>query len=260
VLEVLDELRLPVRAIVGTSMGAVTGAMYLAHGSGSAAIGKWREAIQLELVPPVRSIRRPLDAENKEHPLIQVARRVRNQVVVAFAINKSTVLDDKDLNRAFEFLIPDLSFAELSRPFVAVATDLETGAEIHIDSGELRTALRASSAIPGLLPSVELGGRALVDGGVVAEVPVAAARALGWPVVAVDASMDLPRLLEDDLVLDTMMRTQMMTARLLRRHQLRGATDVIRPEVGRSTWADWSRFDELVEAGRSAMRSFLAGS
>jgi len=257
VLDILDEQRLPIRGIVGTSMGALTGAMYLAFGSASAAIAKWRDAIEHELVPPVRSIRRRPGAESKEHPLIQVARRVRSQIVVAFAMNKTTVLDAKDLVTAFEFLVPDLSFSDLPCPFVAVATDLESGAEVRLDTGPLRAALLGSSAIPGLFPTVEVDGRSLVDGGVVAEVPVSAARAMAWPVVAVDASMDLPRLSDDDLVLDTMMRTQMMTARLLRRHQLKAATDVIRPEVGTATWADWERLDELVEAGRSAARRFL---
>jgi NTE family protein len=260
VLEVLDEQGLPVRGIVGTSMGAVIGAMYLAQGSGAAAIATWREAIDRKIVPPVRPVRRSRDSEEKEHPLIQVARRVRNHVVVAFAMHKSTVLDDEDMVSAFEFLVPELDFADLPCPFVAVATDLENGAEVRLDTGELRVALKASSAIPGLLPSVEVAGRPLVDGGVVADVPVAAARSIGWPVVAVDVSMDLPQLSEDDLVLDTMMRTQMMTARLLRRHHMRGATDVIRPEVGTTTWADWNRFDELVEAGRTATRRFLGSS
>ena len=61
----------------------------------------------------------------------------------------------------------------------------------------------------------------------------------------------------DDLVLDTMMRTQMMTARLLRNRQLGAATYVIRPEVGAARWAEWNRFDEFVELGRVATRRFL---
>ena len=91
----------------------------------------------------------------------------------------------------------------------------------------------------------------------VAEVPTIAARAEGWPVVAVDVSIDVPPVGEDDLVLDTMMRTQMMTARLLREQQLRTATGVIRPAVGRARWAEWQRFDEFVEVGRAASREFL---
>ena len=96
-----------------------------------------------------------------------------------------------------------------------------------------------------------------VDGGVVAEVPAVAAREEGWPVVAVDVSLNVPPIREDDLVLDTMMRTQMMTARLLRRRELRSATHIIRPGVGDARWAEWNRFDEFIDAGRKATLEFL---
>ena len=257
VLQVLDEADLPIRSIVGTSMGAVAGGMYLAHGSAEKSIELWREALAEGLIPSVRPMGRVPDAEAKEHPLIQVARQIRNRVVISFAMNRSTILESKDLEQALELLIPDLTFADLPRPLVVVATDLENGDEIRIREGDLRTALDASSAIPGFVPAVEIDDRLLVDGGVVAEVPAVAAREEGWPVIAVDVSLDVPPIGEDDLVLDTMMRTQMMTARLLRWRQLRSATMVIRPDVGCARWAEWSRFDEFVEAGRVATREFL---
>jgi len=257
VLQVLDEARLPIRAIVGTSMGAVVGGMYLAHGSAARAIDLWREAIEQGMIPSVRPIGRVPRADTREHPLIQVARRIRNRVVISFAMNRSTVLDDTELEQAMAFLIPDVRFSDLSQKLVVVATDLETGEEVRLRQGSLRTALDATSAIPGMVPAVELDGRRLVDGGAVAEIPVVAARDEGWPVIAVDTSMDVPPIAEDDLVLDTMWRTQMMTARLLRKRQLRSATHVIRPKVGGARWAEWHRFDEFVEAGRIATREFL---
>jgi len=257
VLQVLDEARLPVGAIVGTSMGAVVGGMYLAHGSAERAIDLWREAIEQGMIPSVRPIGRVPRADTREHPLIQVARRIRNRVVISFAMNRSTVLDDTELEQALEYLIPDVQFSDLSQKLVVVATDLETGEEVRLRKGSLRAALDATSAIPGMVPAVEVDGRQLVDGGAVAEIPAVAARDEGWPVVAVDTSMDVPPIAEDDLVLDTMWRTQMMTARLLRRRQLRSATHVIRPQVGGARWAEWHRFDEFVEAGRVATREFL---
>jgi NTE family protein len=257
VLQVLDEGRLPVGAIVGTSMGAVVGGMYLAHGSAARAIDLWREAIEQDMIPSVRPIGRVPRADTREHPLIQVARRIRNRVVISFAMNRSTVLDDTELEQAMEFLIPDVQFSDLSQKLVVVATDLETGEEVRLRQGSLRLALDATSAIPGMVPAVEVDGRRLVDGGAVAEIPVVAARDEGWPVIAVDTSMDVPPIAEDDLVLDTMWRTQMMTARLLRKRQLRSATHVIRPKVGGARWAEWHRFDEFVEAGREATREFL---
>ena len=256
-LQVLDEVQLPVRAIVGTSMGAVVGGMYLAHGSAARAIELWREAIEQGMIPSVRPIGRVPHADTREHPLIQVARRIRNRVVISFAMNRSTVLDDTELEQALEFLIPDVQFSDLSRKLVVVATDLETGEEVRLRQGSLRTALDATSAIPGMVPAVEVDGRQLVDGGAVAEIPTVAARDEGWPVIAVDTSMDVPSIAEDDLVLDTMWRTQMMTARLLRQRQLKAATHVIRPQVGEARWAEWHRFDEFVEAGRVATQEFL---
>jgi NTE family protein len=257
VLQALDQAGLSVRAIAGTSMGAVVGGMYLAYGSAARATDLWREALAQDLIPSVRPIGRVPDADAKEHPLIQVARRIRNRVVISFAMNKSTVLDDTALVQALEFLIPDLQFEDLPKPLVVVGTDLETGAEVRLRSGPIRPAMVASSAIPGMVPAVEIGGQPLVDGGVVAEVPVFAARKEGWPVIAVDVSLDVPPLKPDDLVLDTMMRTQMMTARLLRRRQLRSATQVIRPGVGEARWAEWNRFDEFIDAGRKATLDFL---
>jgi len=257
VLDVLDELRLPVRAVAGTSMGAVIGAMYLSYGSAGAAIAKWREAVDRGLVPTVRPLHRQPRARTREHPLLQAARRIRNQVVIAVAVNRSTILDGAELMHALDFLIPETTVDRLPKPFMAVATDLEGGTEARLARGDLRTVLRASSAIPGVVPAVEVDGRRLVDGGVLAEVPVAAARALGKPVVAVSVAMEIPPAGEDDLVLDTMMRTHMMTGRLLREQQLRGAAEVILPRIGYATWADWNRFEELVEIGRVAAREFF---
>jgi NTE family protein len=248
---------MPVRAVAGTSMGAVAGAMYLASGSAGAAIARWRRAIAEELVPPVRPLNRRMDEGLRENPLLQAARKIREHVVVAFAVNRTTVLDGDDLDGALRFLIPDMTIDELPVPFVAVATDLDDGSEVRLRTGDLRLALKASGAIPGLLPSVDIGGRSLVDGGVIAEVPVAAARSLGRPVVAVDVSMNIPEISPGDLALDTMMRTQMMTARLVRRASLEQASLVLRPRVGHATWADWTRFDELVDAGRRSAREYL---
>lgn len=257
VLEVLDGAGLGVRAVAGTSMGAVVGAMYVAQGSAASVIERWQEARKRGLMPTVLAPGSVANGEPGEHPLVQVARRIRSRIVISFAINRPTMLDGDDLARALDFLLPDVTIEELSRPLCVVTTDLETGAEVRLNRGPLRPAVQASSAIPGLLPATSVDGRFLVDGGVVAEVPVAAARSLGRPVIAVDVSMRLPPLSADDLVLETMMRTQSMTASLLRQTQLRRADAVVRPDVGSVTWAEWDAFDRLVECGRQAARRWL---
>jgi NTE family protein len=258
VLEVFEREGITLRGVAGTSMGAVIGAMVVAWGSTEATVGRWREALRQQLIPTVPPLRR-LPGPH-EHPLAQVARRIRNRIVVSMAVNRATVLDGRALLRAFEFLVPARDLSELETPVLVVATDLETGAEVWLRQGPLGQVLAASCAIPGLLPAVTADDRLLVDGGVVAEVPVRAGRSLGWPVVAVDVSMTLPPLHRDALVLDTMMRSQMMTSTLLRAHQLGQACMVVRPQVGHATWADWPLFEELVAAGRRAAEELLGVS
>jgi NTE family protein len=83
--------------------------------------------------------------------------------------------------RGLEFLRPfhGESIEALPRRFAAIATDLETGMAITLDRGPVATAVRASSAIPGILTPIEHEGRLLVDGGISDPIPVRATRALG---------------------------------------------------------------------------------
>jgi NTE family protein len=78
--------------------------------------------------------------------------------------------------------------------FGAVATDLASGREIWLREGSLMDALRASIALPGVVTPAELGGRWLVDGGLVNAVPISLCRALGADsVIAVDLNTTLLR-------------------------------------------------------------------
>ena len=71
------------------------------------------------------------------------------------------------------------TFGDLRLPFVAVATDVLGGHAVSLSNGSLIDAVSASAAIPGVLPNVEIDGRLLMDGGVVANAPVDAALAMG---------------------------------------------------------------------------------
>jgi NTE family protein len=86
-------------------------------------------------------------------------------------------------------LVKNRPIDKLSKPFVAVATDLDTGARVAFARGDTGQAVRASSSIPGVFQPVTISGRRYVDGGVVSPVPVDAAREMGADIViAVDIS------------------------------------------------------------------------
>ncbi len=257
VLQELDRHSLPIRSITGTSMGAIVGAMYACLGSGDAVREKWREALARDLLPSPPQSSRSRSTEVQEHPLLQAARRFRNRLVVSFALHQPSMLEGTSIAEAVEFLLPDVQIEDLPIRFSAVAVDLDTGESVTLDAGPLRTAVKASGAIPGVLPAVEIDGRQLVDGGVVSEIPVREAHGAYRPVFAVDVSMDLGKRSDSDIALNTMMRTQTMTAAIVRQDQLRGARWVLKPEVGHATWSDWDLFEEMVETGAEAMRAWL---
>ena len=256
-LEILEREGMRLAGITGTSAGAVIGGMFLALGSSDAVIDRWREAFDRGLIPEVSAFGKEDQDRAAEHPLLQVARRIRDRVVISLAVNKSTLIDGDELDEALDFLLPDVDIVDLRLPFVAVAADLRTGEEVRLARGPLRRAVRASSSIPGMVPPIEIEGRLLTDAGIVAEVPVGAAGELGRPVIAVDVSSPIPPYREGRLVLETLARTAMMTSTVLRQCQLREANRVVHPEIGQVVWSDWNRFDELVEAGRDAARRLL---
>jgi NTE family protein len=101
------------------------------------------------------------------------------KTLAATAAGRPYVFDPTPLSDLLHEYLPVSRIEDLEVPFTAIATDLDTGVRVEMDSGDLRTALLASSAVPIAFPWVDREGRRLVDGGLVANVPVRQAVARG---------------------------------------------------------------------------------
>lgn len=158
VLEALDELGCRPSIIAGTSMGALMGALYASGVPGRTI----RETIQKNVISGRDTWR---DILKKRADLLKVAR------TVAFERGPGgTVKADRFLN----FLLAAVHktrFEELDIPLHVVAADYWSGEEVVMNKGPLLPALKASMAIPGVFAPVTLGGRVLLDGGLVNLVP-----------------------------------------------------------------------------------------
>ena len=134
-----------------------------------------------------------------------LARKLDELEAWAIALNKRKLVSYLDLNLGrgglirgdrliadLRGLLGPLRVEDLRIPFVAVATDLTTGHEVWLQTGDLTETLRASFALPGLFPPIELDKRWLADGALVDPLPVAACRALGADlVIAVNLNTDI---------------------------------------------------------------------
>ncbi|HVF57657.1 MAG TPA: patatin-like phospholipase family protein, partial [Pyrinomonadaceae bacterium] len=156
---------------------------------------------------------------------------------------------------------PVTRFEELSIPFAAVATDLRTGAPVVMrDAGDVAFAIRASCALPGwYIPVVDGEGRQLIDGGLVANIPSAAARALGADVVvAVDVNHEGAKFLGvPTSIVGVLLQSIILMQRTAAKHQRHSADLVISPSVGHIRWDEMARGDELLAAGEDAARAAL---
>lgn len=159
----------------------------------------------------------------------------------------------EDLLRA---RLPVTRFEDLRIPFAAVATDLNTGeAVVMSGEGDLPFAIRASCCVPGwYIPVTDPQGRQLVDGGLVANIPVTQARDLGADiVVAVDVNSEGAKFLGTPTsIIGILLQTMMVVQRTAATHQLKAADIVILPRVGHIRWDEMARADELLTAGYEA--------
>jgi NTE family protein len=145
--------------VVGTSVGSLNGAILASEPGGAAAkLEDIWPRIDRQQVFPGGFFLKTLAATTSGRPY---------------------VFDPTPLSELMAECIPESRFEDLELPFVAMATDLDTGVRVELDSGDLRSALLASSAVPIAFPWVERDGRRLVDGGLVDNIPVREARARG---------------------------------------------------------------------------------
>ncbi len=158
VLETLDEFGIRPGIIAGTSMGAIIGALYASGMSGK----EIRERINQHLILKDDTWR---DIIAKKDNLLKWVKAFSAEFQHGVFIKTQ---------RFLEFLLSEIqkrTFEELEIPLLVVAADYWTEQEIVFESGDLLHALQASMAVPGVFAPVPVGGRVLVDGGVVNLVP-----------------------------------------------------------------------------------------
>lgn len=260
VLKVLEELRVPVDCIVGTSMGSIVGAAY-ASGLSPARIEQIvRDADWGSLLSdqPPRAERSVYAKEVDRARVGSTEVGVRRDGLVL----PQGVLVGHQLHFFLQRIVAQSRtdrFDELPIPYRAIATDFESGAMVVLDRGDLATAMRASMSVPGAFAPVERDGRLLVDGGLVRNLPVDVARQLGAEaVIAVNLGTPLlPRdrltsfvaAAEQTLSILTEQNVQASLAQL-------GPRDVlVAPDLGDITAGDFVRSMEAIPAGEAAART-----
>jgi len=264
VLKVLEELRVPVHCVTGTSMGAIVGGAYAA-GTPPAELeafvrkADWNEVFRDSPPRTEVSTRRKID---EYKTLFAPEYGVTRQGLVL----PKGVIAGVSIEGFFRSLtqpaIDTTDFDKLPIPFRAVAADIETGEAVVLRHGSLARALRASMSVPGALSPVEIDGRLLVDGGIANNLPIAEARKLcGDVIIAVNIST--PALQRQEITSALSVAGQLINflgkVNVERQLKSLGARDVlIAPELGDISAASFERSADAIRIGEQATRSLAA--
>ncbi len=259
VLKVLEDAGIQVSCVTGTSIGALVGAFYALSLSGR----RLEERIKSYLSSDTfRRARFNLMAQAdgaKDAPLFsRIASFIKKEFLLAMALTRPYLISREEFLENLAYFIPDLRMEGTRIPFAAMATDLETGEGVLLKEGSLRDAVYASCTYPGVVEAVRLGGRLLVDGGVVAMVPVEAAKSLGADLVlAVNVEKCIGEDVEGLSGIEVLFRADDIMAAELTRIQTQRADILIHPGVGNIKWYDFQKMPEYVAIGEKAAREKL---
>ena len=232
VLKVLEEEKVPVDIVVGTSVGALIGALY-SSGVPIQKIEKIGQDVQWNKVSNLRrtSLLRMIITEQ--------------------------LLSTKKMEDYLSLNIQNKRFDELDKTFACVATDINTGEMIVLKEGDVAFAARASATIPGVFAPVEFRHRYLVDGGLSSNIPTDVAKLLGADIIiAVAVTADISKNNISN-VLMTLTQSIYIQGSLLEKDQLKTADIVIKPKVGEVSAIDLNRSEECIDAGISATRKAM---
>ena len=255
VLKALERAHVRVDAIAGTSMGAIVGGLY-ASGMSADQLETELRRIDWDALFATR-VARPYLSQRRKEEDFEIATGLE------FGVHDGQLSAPQGAlsSRGLELLLRRLTlpvrhieeFDHLPIPFRAVATDMETGKPLVLSHGDLAVALRSSMSVPGVFAPTEVDGHILGDGGLVDNVPVDVARAMGVDAVIV-VNVGTP-LSGRDALSSVLGLTEQMIAILTEQNVERsiatlGPHDLLlTPELGKLTSGDFSQAPKLIQVG-----------
>ncbi|MFA4924841.1 MAG: patatin-like phospholipase family protein, partial [Ignavibacteriaceae bacterium] len=262
VLKALEEKNISIDLIVGTSIGSIIGGLYAAGYSvktldSIARTADWNYLLSVD----AKTNRRDLFVDQKisEDKAVLTLRLKGLKPIIPTSVNDGQRLSNYLNLLSFQAPVKvKNNFDDLEIPFRAVCTNLENGEPVVLKNGSLSQAMRASSSVSFLLPPVKMDTLTLVDGGLVANIPVKIAKQFHPDVlIAVNTTGDLHP--KEDLQMPWIVADQLVSIpmKLLNEDQLRYADFIISPNLKWVGSTDYSSIDSIITLGYEAAKPLL---
>jgi len=246
--------------IIGTSMGAMIGALYAHFGTAAKVFDHFEEYINSgKYNSGAYSRLIQIDMEGTDSFFPNLKKFLIKGVTYGKTLLRQSIISYEEYEKSVEALIPNIRIEDLQIPFACVALDLQSGHEVLINRGNLRRAVMASCAIPGVYEPVTEGEMLLADGGWIDRTPVPAARHLGADgILAVDVSKELRPRRDLNMAISIILRSNVITNDRLDLLQRRDADLCLKPEVSDIHVMDFNQFDDIVQRGYQAAKKSMS--
>jgi len=245
VIKYLEENNYDFDFIVGTSAGAIFGALYLTEMNVDSAYNKFIETFKKS------HYEGNLFMVEKNEKKLSILANLKEKLFFAKTVFKDSVLDSKLPLNVYQQLFENYkNFEDLKKQIYIVATDLISCKDIIFSKGKLIPAIMASTAIPGVFPPVKYKNYFLIDGGNTQNIPCGLARKLGAKrILAVDIKRKLTRVNDYPTALNVLIRSERITANRLNDYNRLHADLIIKPYVNQVHWFEFDKYEELFQAG-----------
>ncbi len=224
VLKALEEAKIPIDMIAGTSIGSVIGGLYVSN----------VELSELENL-----------AEDVEwDKLLDIS-----YISIIKLMLKENFISSEKMEKYLSEKIIDNDFSKTKIPFACIGSDIQTGERIVFKEGDLILAIRASSSIPGLFKPVEYRHRYIVDGGILDNLPADIAKTMGADfVIGVNVQGDFT-LNKLKRVMSILNQVISMQGDLIGKNSTNYSDIIINPNVGDIDRMDLKRGKECITIG-----------
>jgi len=261
ILKALEEERVQIDGIVGTSAGAMVGALYAQEPDAEKITQQVLEFLNGSAFRRL-NLRFEVDSRPQKGVPPSILERLlhglKRQLAMELLFRRPSIFSHEILDRLVGALIGEGRIEDCRLPLHVTALDLVAGTELVLSQGDLRTAVVASSSVPGFFPPVRLNGSLVCDAGLVNNMPVTVARDLGAEcVLAVSLSSEVDPLMEFPTGIDVIFRSEEIGTKLINDQKKGDADIVLEPVTGGRYWLDFDDPEAVIQSGYDSARQHM---
>ena len=261
ILEMLEQMDIPIDMIIGTSIGAIAGGLYAAGYSPGQIMDEFSDTNWPKILTD--SVHSPYENLLGPHSKYALPLSIKFDYNFNLSLGRGISSGQQvyQLFRSLTLKYPsNIDFDSLAIPFRAIATDATTGEAYILQDGDVAEAMRASMSLPGVFDSFEIDGQDFMDGGLRYNLAINVAKDMGYDIIiAVDLSEQVDSTVNYEAnPMIAILNSINIAQKFVTEPLYEEASIVIKPDIQKYGILDFTKSTEIYQAGGIAAQEYQA--